>query len=67
MAALLDGINAGSLAMMVFVLAQLARSAVVDGLTLALAAVSLVAIVRYRVNAYWLMACGAALGWGVRQ
>ena len=40
MAALLDGINAGSLAMMVFVLAQLARSAVVDGLTLAIAIVS---------------------------
>ena len=62
-AALLDGINAGSLAMMVFVLGHLARSAITDALTLTIAAVSLVAISRYRVNAAWLMAGGAAAGW----
>ena len=62
-AALLDGINAGSLAMMVFVLAHLARSAITDALTLALAAVSLVAIARFRINSAWLMAGGAAVGW----
>ena len=62
-AALLDGINAGSLAMMVFVLAHLARSAITDALTLAIAAVSLVAIARFRINTVWLMAGGAAAGW----
>jgi chromate transporter len=62
-AALLDGINAGSLAMMVFVLGHLARSAITDGLTLAIAAVSIVAIARLRVNSIWLMAGGAAVGW----
>lgn len=64
-AALLDGINAGSLAMMVFVLAHLARSAITDMLTLAIAVVSLVAIALSRVNNIWLMAGGAAVGWGV--
>ena len=62
-AALLDGINAGSLAMMVFVLAHLARSAITDALTLAIAAVSLVAIAHFRINSAWLMAGGAAVGW----
>jgi chromate transporter len=64
-AALLDGINAGSLAMMVFVLALLARSAITDMLTLAIAVLSLLAIARFRVNNAWLMAAGAAVGWGV--
>jgi chromate transporter len=64
-AALLDGINAGSLAMMVFVLAHLARSAITDKLTLAIAVASLLAIARFRVNNVWLMAAGAAVGWGV--
>jgi chromate transporter len=64
-AALLDGINAGSLAMMVFVLAHLARSAVTDMLTLAIAVVSLLAIARFRVNNVWLMAGGAGVGWMV--
>ena len=62
-AALLDGINAGSLAMMVFVLALLARSAIVDTLTLAIAVISLAAIARFRVNNVWLMTAGAAVGW----
>jgi chromate transporter len=62
-AALLDGINAGSLAMMVFVLAHLARSAITDMLTLAIAVVSLLAIAWFRVNNVWLMAAGAVVGW----
>ena len=61
-AAVLDGINAGSLAMMAFVLALLARSAITDRLTLAIAVASLLAIARFRVNYVWLMAAGAAVG-----
>jgi chromate transporter len=64
-AAALDGINAGSLAMMVFVLAHLARSAITDVLTLTIAVIGLLAIARFRVNNIWLMAGGAAVGWGV--
>jgi chromate transporter len=62
-AALLDGINAGSLALMVFVLFHLGRSAITDALTLTIAAISLVAIARFRINSAWLMAGGAAAGW----
>jgi chromate transporter len=62
-AALLDGINAGSLAMMAFVLAQLTRAALVDRWTVAIALLSLIAIARYRVNAAWLMAAGGLVGW----
>jgi chromate transporter len=61
--ALLDGINAGSLAMMAFVLAQLTRAAVTGVLTAAIASVSLIALARFRVNPVWLMAAGAAAGW----
>jgi chromate transporter len=61
--ALLDGINAGSLAMMAFVLAQLTRAAVTDVLTAAIATISLIVIARFRVNPVWLMAAGAAAGW----
>jgi chromate transporter len=64
-AALLDGINAGSLAMMAYVLVYLARSAITDLLTLAIAVVSLAAIALFRVNNIWLMAGGAVVGWGV--
>ena len=67
MAALLDGVNAGSLAMMIFVLAQLARAGITDGLTLSIAIVALVAIARFRVNSIWLMAGGAASAWIARS
>jgi chromate transporter len=63
MAALLDGVNAGSLAMMVYVLVQLGRSGITDVMTLAIAIAALVGIVRFRVNSLWLMAGGAAAGW----
>jgi len=62
-AALLDGVNAGSLAMMVFVLALLSRSAIVDLLTLCIAVTSLAAIAVLRINNVCLMAAGAAVGW----
>jgi chromate transporter len=64
-AALLDGVNAGSLAMMVFVLALLSRSAIVDLLTLCIAVTSLAAIAVLRINNVCLMAAGAAVGWFV--
>ena len=60
--AVLDGVNAASLALMAVVSLRLARAAVVDGVTLALAAVALVALVRYRVNSAWLVLAGAAIG-----
>jgi chromate transporter len=60
--AVLDGVNAASLALMAAVTAQLARAALVDGWTVALALLSAVLLVRFRVNSAWLVLAGAALG-----
>ncbi len=58
--AVLDGINVAALALMVVVSAQLARTAVVDWFTLAIAALSAVLLFRYRVNSAWLVLGSAA-------
>jgi chromate transporter len=60
--AVLDGVNVASLALMAVVTWQLGSAALVDPLTVALALVSLVALVRFRINSAWLIAAGAALG-----
>ena len=62
--AFLDGVNAASLALMLVVTVQLGRAALVDGLTIGLAVVSAVLLVRFRVNATWLVLGGAAAGLG---
>ncbi len=60
--ALLDGINAASLGLMAGVTLQLGRSSLVDPLTVLLALAALIAILRYKVNATWLILAGAAVG-----
>ena len=60
--ALLDGVNATALALMAGVTYQLARIAIVDPLTVAIAMVSLVLLRRTRLNSAWLTSGGAALG-----
>jgi chromate transporter len=65
-ARLLDAVNAAALGLMGAVAAQLARDAVVDGWTLALALASSVALVRFRVNTTWLLLAGAVIGWVTR-
>lgn len=61
--AFLDGVNAGSLALMVVVTYQLGRSALVDIRTVALALVSAVILFRFRANSAWLVLGGAIAGW----
>ena len=61
-AALLDGVNVASLALMADVTWLLARSAVTNAWTAALALASLALLVRFRVNSVWLIAAGGALG-----
>ena len=61
-AAFLDGVNAASLALMAVVTVQLGRAALVDGITIALAIVSAVLLLRFRLNATWLILGGAAVG-----
>jgi chromate transporter len=61
-AALLDGVNAASLALMGVVTARLAASALVDATTLALAGASALALLRFGVRSTWLVAGGALVG-----
>lgn len=61
-AAALDGVNAASLALMAVVSVALARAALVDPLTVALAVVSAVLLLRFRVNSAWLVVGGALVG-----
>ena len=58
--ALLDGV-ATALALMAGVTYQLARTAIVDPLTVAIAMASLVLLWRTRLNSAWLIAAGGAL------
>ncbi|HEV2895003.1 MAG TPA: chromate efflux transporter [Actinomycetota bacterium] len=58
----LDGVNVVAVALMAGVAAQLARTSLVDPLTVALAAATLVALLRWRPNPTWLIAAGAAAG-----
>jgi len=60
--AFLDGVNVGSMALMAEVSWQLGRASVVDAVTLALAIVSAVALLRWRLNSVWLIFGGAVVG-----
>lgn len=65
--AFLDGVNVASLALMAAVTYDLGRSAIVDWLTIALAAASAVLLLRFRVNSAWLVLGGALVGIAVRM
>ncbi|TGE17366.1 chromate efflux transporter [Hymenobacter elongatus] len=65
--AFLDGLNAASWALMAAVSLTLARTALLDGPTVALAVVSAVLLLRYKVSSAWLVLGGAALGYGLQQ
>jgi chromate transporter len=60
--AFLDGVNVGSLGLMVGVTWQLGRSGVVDWFTIALAVIALVLVFRFKVNSAWLILGGGLLG-----
>ena len=60
--AFLDGVNVASLALMAVVTAQLAQAAIVDWLTIVLALVATVLLVRYKINSAWLVLGGAMVG-----
>ena len=59
---LLDGVNVASLSLMAAVTGQLARASLIDTLTVALAAASLLLLLRFRINATWLILAGALIG-----
>jgi chromate transporter len=64
--AVLDGVNAASVALMAVVSAQLARAAIVDVPTAVLAAGALAALTYTRLGTVWLIAAGAAVGLAAR-
>jgi chromate transporter len=61
-AGFLDGVNAAAVALMAAVALALGRGALVDPWTCAIALAALALLVRFRVNATWLILGGAALG-----
>jgi len=60
--AALDGINAVSLALMAVVTWHLGLAALVDPLTIGIALVSAIVLLRFPVNSAWLIAMGAGIG-----
>jgi chromate transporter len=61
--AFLDGVNVASLALMAVVTFQLGRAAIVDLPTLLLGIVAAILLMRFKINATWLVLGGAAAGW----
>ncbi|MFP5501405.1 MAG: chromate transporter, partial [Candidatus Sericytochromatia bacterium] len=69
--AFLDGVNVSALALMAVVTWQLATTAVVGPLTAALALLSALLLIRFKLNSAWLILGGAVAGlaataWGLR-
>lgn len=60
--ALLDGVNVAALGLMGAVALELGQSALVDGLTVTLAAITALLLIRFRVNSTLLIIGGAAVG-----
>jgi chromate transporter len=60
--AFLDGVNVAALALMAVVTVHLARTALVDWTTVAIAALTGVLLIRFRLNTTWLVVGGAVFG-----
>jgi chromate transporter len=60
--AFLDGVNAAAVALMATVALTLGRATLLDGWTWALGLASVALLLRFRVNATWLILGGAAIG-----
>jgi chromate transporter len=61
-ASLLDGVNVAAIGLMAAVTWTLARDAIIDALTAALALLAAVLLIRYRVNSAWLVLAAGAIG-----
>jgi chromate transporter len=59
---LLDGVNASSLGLMAAVTLQLAISSLIDLYTVVITVISLILLLRYKVNSTWLIAAGGIAG-----
>lgn len=63
--AFLDGVNVASLSLMAVVTWQLGRAALIDVTTVLIAAVSAALLLRFKLNATWLVLGGGVAGWAV--
>jgi len=61
-AAFLDGVSAAAVALMAFVAIELGRAALTDGFAWAICLASVILLVRFKLNATWLLLAGAVLG-----
>jgi len=61
-ASFLDGVNIAALALMAGVLFQLGQNALIDVLTWAIALVSFVVLLRFKINSVWLILASAVIG-----
>jgi len=59
---LLDGVNVAALGLMAAVTVELGRDALRDGITVALAALAAVLLIRYKVSTIWLILGGGVAG-----
>jgi chromate transporter len=59
---LLDGVNVASLGLMAAVTWQLGRASLIDPLTILVTFISLVLLMRFKVNSTWLIGGGAIIG-----
>jgi chromate transporter len=59
---LLDGVIVASLGLMAAVTWQLGRASLTDPLTISIALISLVLLIRFKVNSTWLIVGGALIG-----
>jgi chromate transporter len=60
--AFLDGVNAASLGLMAGVTYTLGRAALIDWLTVIVAIFSAIALVRFKINSFWLLVSGGLMG-----
>jgi chromate transporter len=60
--AFLDGVNVAALALMAVVTFQIGRAALIDVTTVLVATVSLLLLLRFKLNSTWLIAAGAIVG-----
>jgi len=65
--AVLDGVNVASLALMAVVTWELGRAALIDPLTVVMAALGVLLLVHLRVNSAWLVLGGAVIGLASRH
>ncbi len=64
--ALLDGVNVSALGLMAAVTYQLGRAAIIDWFTIALTIVTLIIVLKVKINSTWLILGGALLGAGYK-